>query len=41
MTTAINEETIELLEDEVVEASLEEASDNGIKIDGKDDEECK
>lgn len=41
MATAINEETIELLEDEVAEASLEEATEDGIKIDGKDDEECK
>lgn len=41
MATAINEETIELLEDEVPEATLDKATDDGIKVDGKDDEEGK
>ena len=39
MATAINEETIELLEDEVAEADLKEATEDGIKIDGKGEEE--
>lgn len=41
MATAINEETIELLEGEVPEATLDKATDDGIKVDGKDDEEGK